>query len=164
MLSWARSASNLTQTRPQFTNDGPLNMSKGKPVLKRSLPRSQPHSKSGRIAFIFTLLLIIFMGWILFRIIHSQPAASKAIQTSTAAPKKILPQKAIRQNPLTAIAPARKQTLPPDSIVFEKDSATFPGRAPRSPWPARCARSRRRAAIGASAARHVGSRAGLWVP
>lgn len=119
-------------------------MSKGKPVLKRSFPRSSSHRGANRGAFILMIILIGLMSWALIRTIHHSPASqtskNQQKQTTPKTPVSIQkrPAPSAKITPITTQAresKIRTRPIPPETIEFEKDSKTFPGMAPRLQHP-----------------------------
>lgn len=98
-------------------------MSKGKPVLKRFFPRQSSPRRSHQSAFFFVAVLILLMAWVLFRIISHD-------RSKTVTSQKPKSEAALSHTPVRIPSP-RKPPTPPESIVLEKDSMTFPGTAPR---------------------------------
>ena len=93
-------------------------MSKKKPVLKRSFSHSSSHSSSGKWTALLAVALIALLTWSLYKAASSQTkpiSKSKPPVESSSAKKVVAP-----------ISPA-----PPQSLVLEKDSTTYPGQAPR---------------------------------
>ena len=106
-------------------------MSKGKPFLKRSIPRSSKSSRSGLTAFIFTLLIVGLLGWVFYLVLHRHHKThKKSSSASVSASQKSAPR-AVMPRALPNRYPPVQTPEPPESIEFEKDSLTFPGRAPR---------------------------------
>jgi|GEM_PF-1290987 len=116
-------------------------MKKGKPVLKRSFPISSPRRHSSWLAFSITAILVIFMAFILIRThTHSSTAKKSASQTkqnTNSKPQHVYSQ--TNRNNSSKIIPTQTQTQTrnakihpvPETLVIEKDSISFPGRAPR---------------------------------
>lgn len=107
-------------------------MGKSKPVLKRSIPRSSSRS-SHRSAFIFAVVLVAILGWSLYHTAtkNPKPPTQSAENRIEKQPSKPVPGREAKIAPVPRLAVSQKHPLPPENIVFEKDSMTYPGPAPR---------------------------------
>ena len=108
-------------------------MRKGKPVLKRSFPISSPRRHSSWFAFTLAAGLVAFMLFVLLRLHGHTAPPSKPSEPSFNQTAGF----AARTNAESRITPTQNQTrnarIQPgtDALVIEKDSMSFPGRAPR---------------------------------